>query len=106
VVGAVAEEEIDESGAGHLDFRDRLVGRQRLDQGEREPARILARRLREPHRQIAREVAEGRVARALDLDRDIAASAGHEILGERRQRPLQQIFDQFLHTRTHHHPQS
>jgi len=57
VIRAFFQEKVDEACAGDLDFRDRIVGRHGSQQGRGELARILARRFRELHRDIAGEVA-------------------------------------------------
>ena len=66
--GSGPEIEIDETGAGDFGARHQLVGRQRGDDGLRQLARIAARRLGQPHGDVAGEVAVLRIAGALHRD--------------------------------------
>ena len=70
--GIILQEEIDESGAGHLDLFDGRVRWHGRDQCLREGARILPCNLGQAHGEIAREIAMGRIARALDLRAHVA----------------------------------
>ena len=88
-VGGLGQEKVDEAGARHLDLGDCRVGGQGRPQGFGKLARILARRLGEPHRQIAGEVAVRRVARVFDLERQLPRGGGHEVFGQGLQRPAQ-----------------
>ena len=68
LIGGGCEKEIDESGSRNLDAGHEFAGRQRRDDRLRQVARLAFRRLGELQRDVGREVAVGRVARALDDD--------------------------------------
>ena len=67
---AVAHVEVDEAGTGDVDLVDEITCRQRVDDRLRDGARVAAHGLRQPHRDIGREVAVTRVARTLDRGAD------------------------------------
>ena len=96
MIGVVFQEKIDEAGACDLNFGDRLVRRQRAEQGVGQFARVLARRLGQLHRDVAGEIAVLRIAGALDLDGEITLSGGYQGVGQRCQGAAQQGFDQGL----------
>jgi hypothetical protein len=64
-----AQEEVDEAGAGDLDLRDRILGRQRGYQRRREVARLAASGLRQQQGGIGREIAVVAVLGAFDDER-------------------------------------
>ena len=96
VIGALVQEEIDESGAGDLDLGHRRMGGQRGFDGFGDLARVLARSLREAHGDVPGEVAMGGVARALHFDVDGALRGGYQGFGQRGERLPQQGLDQAL----------
>ena len=77
----VLQEEIDETGAGHLHLGDRIVGRYRGHEGLRQSAWVLPRGLAQPQAEIAREIPVGRIAGALDLRIDVARRRAHQLHG-------------------------
>ncbi len=90
------EEEVYETGARDLDFRDRGVRRQGGFHRLGNLARVLTRGLRETHGNVRGEIAVRCVSGALHLDVDVALCGGNEGFGQRGQRLPQQGLDQVL----------
>lgn len=96
VIGALAQEEIEESRTGDLHLGERRIGGQRGYDGLGEPARLAPRRACKAQREVAREVAATRVFRALHLDADFSPARRHHRFGQPRERLPQPRVDQVL----------
>ncbi len=96
MIGVGSDEEVDETGARDLDLGDGGIGRQAGNQRFGQLARILARALGEPHRDVAGKIAVLRITRTFDLDVERARAGRNQRLGQRCQRLAQQVRDQGL----------
>ncbi len=77
-----AQEKVDEARARNLDLVDRIAVAERSDDLLRKLTGVTARRFCELHRDIACEIAVGRIARALDGAADLKAGGGGAQVGE------------------------
>ena len=94
--GGVAEEEIDEAGAGNLDLHHGVACSQPGDNLFGDVARLAPCRLGEHQRQVAGEVTVGAVAGALDHDlgRDVGRQCAVGLQGG--DRVGQQLYELFF----------
>ena len=91
MVGAGAEEEVDEARAGDLDLLDMAVTGERVNQLLRDIARFCTRRFGQCHGQVAGEVAMGPVTGT--LEHDLRREVGRQFP---QARPLPGIGDQVV----------
>ena len=96
-VGLLRKEKVDEAGAGDFGACHERICRQRRDDRLGELARVAARRFCQPQRNIGREIAMLRIARALDDDRGALRLARKRGIAHAGQSAEQKLLELLLH---------